>query len=247
MMIKKYTFFTLLYVLNFAINAQDSLKTKRFAVGFNLAPNYCNAIAYIGKNTATIIGGNVTGSLTYQVGLNLNYLLTKKILIETGVCFSQKGQKINIDELTWVTPTNNNQTPIYTQTASPAAAGTISKHSNTISYQYIEIPLKLNVILVNKRFKVYTSVGLSANIFIGKKTVYKSKTTTDVSRGFNAKNIPLVDVATLIGIGVSYDVFKTLSVKLEPNYKQFIRPLVDEPISGYLYSVGLNTGVNFRF
>ena len=120
------------------------------------------------------------------------------------------------------------------------------------SYQYLEIPLKINIHVINNRLKVFPSIGCSANIFMGKKTVttflyddgHKEK---NVSHEYERKNIPNSEFALLVGVGASYDLNKKLYVKLEPSFRTFIRPLVDSPISGTFYSIGVNAGIYMRF
>ena len=45
---------------------------------------------------------------------------------------------------------------------------------------------------------------------------------------------------------MSYDISEKMFFKFEPTYKQFIRPLVDLPVSGYMYSLGANFGLYLK-
>jgi opacity protein-like surface antigen len=107
------------------------------------------------------------------------------------------------------------------------------------------------VYVINKRFKVFPSIGCSANIFTGKTTKTKyilaDSSPIKTTQNFQRKNIPSTEFALLLGVGLSYDINKNIFVKLEPSYRTFIRPLIDGPVSGTLYSIGANAGVYFNF
>ena len=76
---------------------------------------------------------------------------------------------------------------------------------------------------------------------------YEEGWKNETSNEYESKNIPSSEFALLLGVGLSYDINKKIFVKLEPSYRTFIRPLVDGPVSGTLYSIGANAGVYFNF
>ncbi len=234
----------------------DSLKTKRWAVGISASPDISYKIPYSPPNSGILLNEQ-TYIINTCVGLNINYSFTKRINVETGILYSGKGQVVISPATNWQTPGGTWQTPDGTYDPSIPNSGNSSivyspeKRIN-IKYNYLEIPLKCNINIINRRFKLFPSIGASANVFIGKTVTetYKDdqgNKQKSKDRSYNTNNIPVVDMALMAGIGFSYDINKHLYVKLEPNYRQFIRPLVDFPISGYFYSFGCNTGLYYRF
>ena len=230
-------------------NQPDSLKTKKWAIGITYSPDFCFRRPYVKDGGAPTTSNTEKGKLGFTVGANVLYRLLDKVGIEFGILYSTKGEKITTPPISWQTPGSNYDPSIPNNNQSTYVF--IPEKLTTYTYKYLEIPLKINVYLINKRFKIFPSIGCSANIFVGKKThtslKYQEGWKNETSNAYDSKNIPGVEFAVLAGIGLSYDINKKLFVKLEPSFRSFIRPLVDGPISGTLYSVGANVGVYFNF
>ena len=206
----------------------DSIKPSKLSVGVNFSPDYCYRLIYNDQFGYTASNINNQAKIAYTAGLNIKYKLTKYLNIETGILFSDKGQKASMSSPFWITPDGKIQ---------PS-----SNVKSTYHYYYIDIPLKANMYILNKKIKIYFSAGISTNVFLGKKTksIYTysdGSNETILSKSYNSKNIPSVELAFLLGLGISYNVTNKIFICLEPTYKQFIRPLVDYPVSGYLYSI----------
>ncbi|MCD6018180.1 MAG: hypothetical protein K0S53_1301 [Bacteroidetes bacterium] len=241
-------FICLLLCLTDAVFAQtaDSLKTKKWAVGVTGSPDYCYQIPYTSKVSSGYTGTDTKANNGITAGFNVVYKVSKRIGIEIAVLYSTKGIVAHMPP--WITPGGT-----YDPSIPNGGGSTMEPEKRTAyKYQYLEVPLKINCYILNRRFKVFPSLGVSANLFLGKKTATTvldnaeiRKTT--ISHSYNSKNIPVVDAALLVGIGFSYDINRNVFIKLEPSYRQFLRPLVDAPVSGYLYSVGMNTGIYLRF
>jgi opacity protein-like surface antigen len=220
----------------------DSLKTKKWAIGLTYSPDYCYRVSYIKAGDVPAANTTEKGKIGFTAGANLLYRLLDRVGIEFGVLYSTKGQKITTPSVEWQTPGSNN---------SPSTYVIIPEKLTTYTYKYLEIPLKVNVYIINKRFKLFPSIGCSANIFMGKSThtslKYEEGWKNETSNAYDSKNIPTTEFAILAGIGLSYDINKKLFIKLEPSYRTFVRPLIDGAVSGTLYSAGANAGVYYNF
>lgn len=188
--------------------------------------------------------------LGITIGVNALYKINKRLSIETAILYSTKGEKTHTPSFSWQTPGGVYDPTIPNYNGSGYV--TSPERNNTYTYQYLEIPLKVNWYVMNKRFKLFPGIGCSANMFLGKKTrttfLYEDgRTEKEISHDYNSGNIPKLDLAILASVGFSYDISKNIFIKLEPSYRQFIRPTIDAPVSGYFYSVGLNMGIYFRF
>lgn len=226
----------------------DSLKIRKWAVGLSFSPDYCFRIADNPNPGGTLKGFKESSSMTIGFGLNGLYRFTKRFGVDLSIFYSSKGERVHVDQITWVTPgtpfdpTIPNSGQYFYQTSAP---------DRTYNYKYLEIPLKINMYILDKKLKVFPSFGFASNIFIGKTTrLYHAKgdhTETEIIHTYNKNNIPTIDFSLVACIGISYDINNRLFIKLEPNYRQFIRPINDTPISGYFYSIGCNTGLSYRF
>lgn len=228
----------------------DSLKTKKWAIGITYSPDFCFRQKYASR-TALYSGEKEKPKAGMTAGVNFLYKLMDRIGIETGLLYSTKGEKVYSPSVNWVTPDGNGTYDPSIPNYSGGITYKPAKSNSTYTYQYLEVPLKISWYAINDKLKLFPSLGVSANVFLGKKTVTEyefdeggSEKTT--SKKFDSRNIPVVDMALLVGVGLSYDVSKNIFIKAEPAYRQFFRPLVDRPISGRFYSFGLNAGVYFR-
>jgi opacity protein-like surface antigen len=228
----------------------DDSKPKKWAVGLSYSPDFCYRVSYEKSSLSALSNIDEKGKLGFTAGANLRYQLLDMIGIEFGALYSTKGQKMHAAANSWYAGPANYD-PSVPNSGLNGNITTPERKFN-FSYQYLEIPLKVNVYLINSRLKIFPSIGCSANIFMGRKTTttflyddgHKEK---EISHTYDRKNIPSSEFALLLGVGVSYDLNQKLFVKLEPSYRTFIRPLVDSPISGTLYSIGANAGIYMNF
>ncbi len=229
----------------------DSLKTKKWAIGISYSPDFCFRTKY-NSRMGNYYGEKEKPKAGMTAGVNFLYKLMDGIGIETGILYSTKGEKVYSPSVNWIAPDGSG---IYDSSIPNYNSGLTFKsaeRTSSYTYQYLEIPLKVNWYMINSKIKVFPSLGISANIFLGKKTVSQYNfdeggSEKEISRDYDTKNIPAADMAILVGVGLSYEVSNTIFIKAEPAYRQFVRPLVDGPISGAFYSFGMNTGVYYRF
>lgn len=246
----------LLFILTFstcvALAQQPTTeKPKKWAIGLSYSPDFCYRTSYEKSSLSALSNIDEKGKLGFTAGANILYQLLDQVGIEFGILYNTKGEKMHAEAFSW-NAGSMNYDPSLPNNGLNGNIITPERKIN-FSYQYLEIPLKVNVYLFNKnKLKLFPSIGCSANIFMGKKTAttfifddgHKEKS---VSREYDRKNIPGSEFALLVGVGASYDLSERLFVKLEPSFRTFIRPLVDSPISGTFYSLGANAGIYLKF
>jgi len=242
--------FILIFSTSFLFAGQpDSLKTKKWALGLTYSPDFCYRVPYIKDGEVPTVTTTEKGKFGFTVGANVLYRLLDRVGIEFGVLYSTKGQKTTTPAVAWQTPGSNYDPSIPNSNQSTYV--TTPEKVTAYTYKYLEIPLKINVFLINKRIKIFPSIGCSANIFLGKKTrtsfKYDEGWKNETSNAYDSKNIPKTEFALLAGIGLAYEINKNIFIKFEPSYRTFIRPLIDGAVSGTFYSIGANTGLYFNF
>lgn len=243
-------FLILLSIGTLSAQNNDSLKTKKWAIGLSYSPDYCFRVPYTDEKSAPKSTSTEKVKFGITAGVNALYKVSKTVGIELAILYSTKGEKINTPSFSWNTP-GGVYDPTIPNYNGPGGYVTSPERNNTYTYQYLEIPLKVNWYVLNKKFKLFPSIGCSTNMFLGKKTtttfLYEDgHSEKETSHDYNSGNIPKLDLAILASIGLSYDVSKNIFIKLEPSYRQFIRPIVDAQVSGYFYSVGLNACIYVR-
>jgi hypothetical protein len=210
-------------------------KAKKFAIGIVFSPDYCYRIT-----TDPSVNSNEVPLFGYTTGLNFLWQLNKRFSLEAGVLYSVNGYQTKDLAIVYGFSRSN---PPY-QPGDPVSNRFIYK------YTFLDIPLKVDYYLRKTGVKLFVSAGLSTNIFMSENDTYKSTyndghTVSGSSTGFYSYST--VNFAILAGIGTSFHISRQLLVRIEPVYRQFLTPSAYSPIRDYLYSIGVNTGLYFRF
>jgi opacity protein-like surface antigen len=213
----------------------DTLRKGKFEIGISFSPDYTYRKLKSdaqSKDIADIRDTMETAKFGYTAGLNLAYHINKRFVIETGLLFSDKGEKTKKVSFTNVP---SGQLPIY--------------YTYKYHYLYLDVPLKVDYYILTGKFKFYATAGVSGNIFLTQKTTLiqghdngdSESTVSTNSSGFNRINF-----AVLAGIGLDYPISNKLKLQIEPVYRLSVTSIVDAPIKSYLYSAGVNFGLYFN-
>jgi len=220
---------------------KDSVKTSKFALGIVFSPNssYRN-LSSDGSATASSIirERNTTEMPAFRWGFGASgtFEPVKGLVLSTGLIYSDRGY-------------NTTSTTLYIS----SGRGLVKDGNNIFDYNYfyLDVPLMIGYELQAGKLHVGINGGLvvslwlnSTNTSIFTDTTGKTTTTvTNMDPVLRHGNFSLT-----ANIKLSYDITDNLYITLQPNYLQYIQPIVaDVPVSEYLYSFGLNAGVYYRF
>jgi hypothetical protein len=232
----------LLTIFPLTVFCQDTTveNIKKTAIGLTFSPDYCYRTLKSDASSkwiADIRNMHEIPKLGYTTGMNIAYALNKRIALEAGILYSDKGERTDKYWLFSITPSGQ---------PDPALPTAVSYNYH---YIYIDIPVKANYYFLTKRAKLYLTGGVSPNVFI----TQKSTSIEEYSDGHKKKNsstsssrLASVNLAAIGGLGFSYDFTRKFYLKVEPVYRRSIIPIVDAPIKGYLYSIGLNLGIYYK-
>jgi len=230
--------FALFPLVSFGQSA-DSTRVKWFGIGFNFSPDYSYRILKPTTQSKWIADLRDTLEIPkfgYTTGLNLLFRVSRNITLETGLQYSNKGEKTKTYPLLFINP-NSPQEPTVTQDV-----------SFVYSYNYLDIPIKANFFLINKKFKLFLSGGISNNLLLfstSKSTITFSPGNSSTSTVITSTKYSTVNMAVLAGFGIEHHLNSRCSLRLEPIYRRSLRSIIDAPIESYLYSVGMNFGLYF--
>lgn len=169
----------------------------------------------------------------YATGINFIYRLTKRFAFESGLQFSQGGYKTKKIYPDW-------------GTTSPTLPKIVVDAYN---YNYLNVPVKLNIYILTGRIQLFISGLASANVLLSNTKVSKLEFDdghTSTQDQTAPKNVSVFNLAASASIGLGFDLTKRLNLTLEPNYKKSITSLDDSAIKGYLYSAGVTVGLYFK-
>ncbi len=232
-------FFTFLPFTFFGQNeSQPTLKTR--AVGFTFSPDFCYRNLKAEDYLQFIVDDRnsfETPKFGFTTGFNYSMRLSKRFTLEVGVLYSEKGEKYKLKP-NWIPPNSLDDPAIPT------------KILGRYHYLYVDIPVRTNFYLTNKKLKLYLTGGISPNIYLIQKTVSimefgDGHSTRSVS--YDNVGFSRINFAFTAGLGVRYDLSQKLYLQCEPLYRRSITSIISGPIEGYLYSVGLNTGIYYKF
>jgi hypothetical protein len=219
---------------------QTTDKTARFTLGLSFSPDYCYRSLTSdssGKFIKDLRDSTEIAKFGYTTGVNFSYIISKRFSVDAAILFSDKGEQMNkgFDVLNPLNP----EDPLL------AAKLRINYH-----YYYLDVPIKINFNILTKKVKLYLTAGISPNIYL----VYKSKSVLEFDNGHKKKSTSSgrgdysdINLSVIGGIGFSYDFAKHWSFRLEPVYRRSVISIINTPVKGYLYSIGINTGVYYNF
>jgi hypothetical protein len=215
----------------------ESPKTGRLSVGLVFSPDICYRTLTSGESGKWLVDSRNAFEIPkfgYTTGLSLIYKLKGHIRLETGLLFSDKGQKTKSETINVMEP----------DTLFPQQFRLVNK------YYYLDIPLKLNWLLRDKRLKLLITAGLSANIFLSEQTTsflnFENGTTKKYTNHVKNSGLSAVNLAFLAGFAAEYELSKHLIIRLEPIYRRSLTPIVNSSLKTYLYSTGMNTGIYYK-
>ena len=113
------------------------------------------------------------------------------------------------------------------------------------NYEYIEIPVIARYALIDKKFNLQVLGGLSTNILI------KNYTNVDLPSEYNVEfeteRANTLNYSSTFGIGLGYDISKRITMSVEPQFKYFLGSQVYDANNVRPYSLGVYSGVKYRF
>ena len=231
-------FLLMLIPLNYLLcQDSDSTRQGKFLVGLTFSPDYCYRTLKADSSLQWIVelrDNAETPRWGYTTGLNFGWKISKSVIIEAGILYSDKGEQ-------------SKNIPVVSFDGNPdeALTATIIRH-----YIYLDIPLKANYNIMNKRVKLFFSGGVSPNIFVSERTtvfINYADGHTEKHHSTSNSGMSRVNLTLISGFGASFDINSKLSVKAEAMCRHSVTSIIDAPIKSYLFSAGLNTGIYYKF
>ncbi|OYU95371.1 MAG: hypothetical protein CFE21_09480 [Bacteroidetes bacterium B1(2017)] len=181
--------------------------------------------------------------LGYSASINLVFLASKHLSIETGIGYFNMGYK-HTPEIIFEDPIDPNRNPIL-----PAQMGpNITKLVIRYYYHYLNIPIVVNYAWGKNKLSYSVSAGINPSFLIDQintmRTKYddgsRDRVRVVVTKDFNALNL-----FPSLGVGFCYKLTPTSNIRLEPTFQYGVLKTIDAPISEHLWSGGLRMGYYF--
>ena len=230
--------FLLLLLTSYRLFGQNTVSIapdlKRVLIGFSVSPNICYRTLEVNdgsSSSASIVKSrneNETVKLGYSAGLNMCINLKRSFGIEAGIQYSNKGFRTKMMILN----------PLQPDPFSPNQAKIIH------NFHCLDIPIKANFTTDEGKIRVFTSVGLTANFFIKETAtsvlVFSDHTDRKTRLTSESDSYNKLNISPTMSAGVDYRINEKMNLRIEPTFRYGVLKIIDMPVTGYLYSGGIN-------
>lgn len=235
-------------------------KINRWQISSNVAPIYFNSAS----NGSPIDNQFAENSKSYEnnlsFGLGVNYAVTKKLSVRTGVNKFTLGYNTNdvvffaaLDQVSFSNVASSNagstiQVISMRNTAEMGFDSEIQNNNQGVMTQkmgYFEVPMEMSYKLIDKKFGVNVIGGIST-LFLNENEVSVSSSMMSASLG-KANNLNDIHFSTNVGVGFRYRFWKSFEANFEPMFKYQINTFNKDAGNFKPYFIGLYSGVSFNF
>ncbi len=205
---------------------------KKFQIGINASPD----ITYIiygreGAAPTNMLKDAKAPKFGFTGGFNACYNLNGRIGFEAGLQYSNKGYQLI-------------KLPLNASGNKPTAPISVSTLYNL---HYIDIPIKANFTMGDRKVQFFGSAGLVTNVLIQERWTrwleYKDRTEMEKYILPKSHYSKRVFFSAMVSAGISWQINEKLTLRIEPTYRIRIPPLFAGPGNTYLVNAGLNFGL----
>ena len=237
-------------------------KTTKWSVGSIIAPVYYNTFSNGSPIDPSLANNNKDGEGSVSYGLKLNYKLSDKFSLQSGINTVELGYITeNVSALLSSSLLEGSETNIDTniEDVSVAAVSTLSQNSDAFSqrssidqegtldqnFSYVEIPLEAKYNILQKKLGVNIVGGISTYLLYQNKVTINSfgKSTTLGE----ASNLNSLNFSGNLGLDFDYNISKKLYINVSPMLKYQFNTFSENSGGFQPYYFGVYTGLNFRF
>jgi len=214
-----------------------NVRTSKLQFGFNISPDMCyrTLVNSDGSQSSEMIKAFrdtiEAPKFGFTVGMNVSYQVKENWSVEAGIHYSNKGFQTQKRHIYYVDPNQPIPDPIY--------------HMKFVdNFHCIDIPLKFNYIRGSQKLRFIGSVGLTSNILVShqQKMFIYYPDQTEKQLAPNQFDYSSFNISPTLSLGVDYKVNSYSSLRIEPTFRYNMLNFIDAPLSGRLYSIGLNLG-----
>jgi len=241
----------------------------KWAVGPSVAPVYYTASGTGSPIDNAFVNNDKTGNINMSYGVKVTYKLSDKWQLRSGlhkvdytydtndIVFSSSlsttasttMRNIDFASTSDYLVVESNSLPITKAEATgsdeiaaknPARSGTMIQEMG-----YLEIPVEINYVLLDKKVGVNVVSGVSSLFLLDNVVNLESDTgTTEMGK---ANNINSLNFSANFGLGVDYNISKKVKLQLEPLFKYQLNTFSNTAGEFKPYSFGVYSGIQYKF
>ena len=266
-------------VLENLLAEKNKKKTKqtdvnKWQITPNFAPIYANSISNNSTFDSKFNNNSKSNERNISLGLAVNYSVSKKISIRSGInkfdvgtntnnigyykygatangandatalLFSDYAISNNLQQLPEIKILETSVAGLQNSTFIP---NPITKTEGIINQKssYIEVPLEISFAIINKKIGINLITGFST-LFLNKNQVSLVSNIENIDLG-QSDNLNKIHYSTNIGLGFNYKFAKSFQVNVEPMLKYQINAFKNDFQNNKPYFLGIYSGISFGF
>lgn len=245
----------------------------RWSVGPSVAPVYFDAVGEGSPIHSAFNQNTKSGNTNLSYGVSVAYQVNKKFKVRSGIhkvnfgydtddvafassldaSSSKKISNINYSQSAKNIIVNS-ETATFSSLSSPLEELAMEvRDANDFSRTgamaqqlgYLEVPLELDYSLIDRKFGLNLVGGFSSLFLLDNSvTLTSGDLTTEVGE---ANNINEVNFSTNVGFGVNYKFTPMIQLNVEPVFKYQLNTFSEVSGDFRPFSVGVYSGLNFKF
>ncbi len=241
---------------------------RRWEVGPRVAPVYFSSLAQGSPIHSSFRDNAKSGNVNMSYGVAVTYELGKRLKVRSGVHrvdFGYDTQDVsfssslnantnriinninyNLSSRNLVVRSNTESGKMDLENAQDVAGPDPSLNGKMVQeFGYLEVPLELTYEVLDRKVGINLVGGVSS-LFLTNNTVVLEANGNITEMG-EANNINDLNFSTNFGVGVSYQINDKIRLNLEPVFKYQLNTFSDTSGNFQPFSMGVYSGLNFRF
>ncbi len=225
--------------LSLSTIAQDSTTHRsKWSIGLNVAPT----LAY--RDLKLVDGSVFPASLVDarndledprfggSIAIMAAFSFNEHFAIEAGIGYTLHGWQLDLDELNFGDPIDPRRGFVY-------ATEDLVINSIRQEFHYLDFPIRGTITFGKGRWRSVSSIGGSLNILQRAANV---SVINDERRSTELDYYEDLNFTVMASTGIAFVPKGRSEFRLEPTFRYALLPIIDAPITGYLWSAGVNFG-----
>jgi hypothetical protein len=234
---------------------------NKWQISPNIGPVYLNSNSSGSAIDPQFAENKKTAENSVSFGIGVNYAVTKKIALRTGINSFSLGY--NTNNVVYYAGLNTNNL-VNVKYHAPENAIEVQNRPNTVSQLtfekeiqktntgalnqkmgYYEVPLEISYTLLDKKFGISLIGGLST-LFLHENKISLVSSESNRPLG-EATNLNPIHFSGNFGLGFRYQFMKSFQVNFEPMVKYQMNTFSNDVGDFKPYFLGLYSGISYRF
>lgn len=248
-------------------NADEKEKEKRskWAVSSNAAPVYFNSMSQGSPIDEQFAENTKSYATSLSYGLGLEYSITKKLSIRSGinsiavnydtneVYYTNSLARVNATTMNVSRNENaenlvlNNRRSTSVESLSFDVENFTTENVASLNQKmgYVEVPLELSYKIIDNKFGIDFIGGMST-LFLNKNEIALVSNGSEMVIG-EANNLNRIHFSSNVGLGFKYSFWKSFNANFQPMFKYQINTFNEDSGNFRPFIIGLYSGISFNF